>query len=284
MCTSHVLFILTQSIIHFFKMISYTQINRDLREDYLKNKKTGQKLTSSYPENINFNNFFYFLRAPTFVYQESYPRTEKFNINYFILKVMKAIFSIVLLYYIYIEHIEITIPKMLETTLAELLIRLYAPVILFCMILFYLIFECVLPGYAELATFGDRQFYDDWWNATDLEEFNRKWNKLVHMFLYKHVYLECRLRIKMSSNMSRIMTFVFSAVFHEYVLCIVIKLFRPIMFTLMMIQIPMLYIGKNYLKGTTKGNYFNWFSLILGNSLIFILYNRAYLNEYGSSY
>jgi hypothetical protein len=72
----------------------------------------------------------------------------------------------------------------------QLVIQLYMPTCILCFSAFYLIFECVLPGYAELATFGDRQFYDDWWNSTDLEEFNRRWNKVVHMFLYKHVYLE----------------------------------------------------------------------------------------------
>jgi hypothetical protein len=284
MCTSHVLFTLTQCIVHFFKMHSYSMTNRDYREDYLKKINTGEPRISSYPENINFTNFMYFLRAPTFIYEENYPRTPSFRISYFILKLLKALFSITLMYYIYTEHIEITIPHILTTPIIHLVIQLYMPTCIFCFTAFYLIFECVLPGYAELATFGDRQFYDDWWNSTDLEEFNRRWNKVVHLFLYKHVYLEIHLRYKFSANVSKIATFLFSAILHEFCLCVMIRLFRPYMFGLMMTQIPLLYLGKKFLKNTTFGNLFFWFSLLIGNCLIFILYNKSYLLTYGHVY
>ena len=59
-----------------------------------------------------------------------------------------------------------------------------------------------------------------------------------------------------------------------------IKLFRPVMFMLMMIQIPLIYLGRKYMSGTRLGNYFVWFSLIVGNPLIFILYNREYIYIY----
>lgn len=281
MCCTHNLFTLAQCLVHFFKMHSYTQTNRDYRENFLSRNTNGEKQISSYPENINFQNFLYFLRAPTFVYQESYPRNSEFRISYVILKILKAIFFFVICYYVYTEHIETTLEIMLHTSLFELVARLYFPICIVCFSLFYLIFECVLPAYAELSNFGDRQFYDDWWNSTDLEEFNRRWNKVVHMFLYKHVYLECTKVYKMSPGKAKMVTFLFSALLHEYVLCIIIKLFRPFMFMLMMLQIPLIYLGKKYLKNTTGGNYFFWFSLIIGNCLIFIFYNTAYLYTYG---
>lgn len=284
MCTSHVVFTLVQCIIHFFKMLSYTQVNRDYREDYLSKLKTGEKQLSTYPKNINFENFFYFLKAPTFVYEESYPRSESFRPMYFILKVLKAFFNLTLMYYIYTEHIEVTIPIMLTSSILELVIRLYFPICLWSFCAFYLLFECVLPAYAELATFGDRQFYDDWWNSTDLEEFNRRWNKIVHQFLYRHVYLECNKKWQLSSSTSKLITFLFSAVLHEYCLCVIIKLFRPYMFIMMMMQMPLMIFGKKYFKNTTKGNYFFWFSILIGNCLIFVAYNRAYLLEYGHLY
>ncbi len=155
---------------------------------------------------------------------------------------------------------------------------------LWSLLTFFLIFECVLPGYAELARFGDRQFYDDWWNSTDFEEFNRKWNKIIHEFLYRYVYLECRNIYKLSRFNSQFITFLISALLHEYCLCMIIKLFRPMMFLMMIFQIPLIYIGKRYTRKTTLGSYFFWFSLIIGNPLIFILYNRQYINVYGLNY
>ena len=56
---------------------------------------------------------------------------------------------------------------------------------------FHLIWEDYLNFFGELTKFGDRLYYSDWWNAQNFEEFNRKWNRPVYEFLYRHVYLEC---------------------------------------------------------------------------------------------
>jgi diacylglycerol O-acyltransferase-1 len=280
--TAQVLFITTQAIIHFFKMHSYTYVNRDFRNDWLKkNSDKDHKPISSYPNNINFGNFFYFLRAPTFIYQETYPRSGPFRYKYFILKFLKALFCITICYHIYTEHIEIVLPHVTTLSIFSLVIRIYFPVALFICSLFFLVFECVLPAYAELASFGDRQFYDDWWNAKDLEEFNRKWNKIVYQFLYRHVYIECRQHYGISRFASQFMTFVISAVFHEYCLCLLIRLVRPIMTLLMLGQIPQIMIAKRYYKSKEFGNYVFWAGIVIGNPLIFILYNREYFKYYG---
>lgn len=290
--TPPTIYTLVQALIHFFKMHSYTYTNRDYRENYLEFleiKKTTNKMEdlnsfksiSSYPNNINFKNFFYFLLAPTLCYQENYPRSGKFRPVYLLLKILKAFFCLTLLYYIYSESLEDNLSHILETSLPVLIINTYFPITVFCLVCFYLIFECVLPGYAEISTFGDRQFYDDWWNSTDLTEFNRKWNKIVHMFLHRHIYVECRNRYKMSKITSTFMTFFISAVLHEYCLCILIKLFRPMMFVMMLSQIPLIIIGQKLFKNTTFGNLFFWFSNLLGVCLIFIIYNREYFTYYG---
>lgn len=291
-------YVLVQSIIHFFKMHSYTYTNRDYRENWLeyKNYKNLRendpkirkdcglniKLISSYPLNINLKNFQYFLLAPTLCYEENYPSSGKFRPQYFILKALKALFCLTLLYYIFTEAIEKNMNDILITPMPVLVIELYVPMTFICLILFYLIFECILPGFAELACFGDRQFYDDWWNSTDLNEFNRKWNKIIHMFLHRHVYLECKNRLKLGKTISISCTFIISAIFHEYVLCVLIKMFRPYMFFMMLIQIPLLPIGGKYLKKTTFGNLFFWFTNMLGVNLLFVLYNREHQYFFGN--
>lgn len=57
------------------------------------------------------------------------------------------------------------------------------------MVLFFTMFEVFFNILGELTSFGDREFYQDFWNSNHLEEFNRKWNRPVHKFLYKHIYL-----------------------------------------------------------------------------------------------
>ena len=62
--------------------------------------------------------------------------------------------------------------------------------IAFIIITFNMIFENYLNFFGEITYFADRGFYEEWWNSTGYEEFNRKWNKPVYEFLYRHVYLE----------------------------------------------------------------------------------------------
>ena len=86
----------------------------------------------------------------------------------------------------------------------------YLPVMVQYMICFLLIFEFVANFYAELSGFADRQFYQDFWNATNFDEFARKWNRVVHEFLHRHFYLEYLVRYKLSVFQAVIITFFFS--------------------------------------------------------------------------
>lgn len=54
--------------------------------------------------------------------------------------------------------------------------------------LFYGILHSWMNMFAELICFGDRQFYEDWWNVKDFAGYYRKWNIIVHEFLYYYIY------------------------------------------------------------------------------------------------
>jgi sterol O-acyltransferase len=49
------------------------------------------------------------------------------------------------------------------------LLRLIFPFMLTQLMVFFIIFECICNGFAELTRFADRNFYDDWWNRSDFE-------------------------------------------------------------------------------------------------------------------
>lgn len=61
-------------------------------------------------------------------------------------------------------------------------------------VVFHMIWEDYLNFFAELTRFGDREFYGDWWNAVNFDEFNRKWNRPVYEFLYRHIYVNSILK------------------------------------------------------------------------------------------
>eukprot|EP00825_Cyclidium_porcatum_P007537 TRINITY_DN13776_c0_g1_i4.p1 TRINITY_DN13776_c0_g1~~TRINITY_DN13776_c0_g1_i4.p1 ORF type:complete len:156 (+),score=9.69 TRINITY_DN13776_c0_g1_i4:186-653(+) len=139
---------------------------------------------------------------------------------------------------------------------------------------FFCTFELILQFFAEITKFGDRLFYYDYWNSTTFEEFNRKWNRPVHMFLYRHVYLECIYYYKTSKLFAQIMTFGFSACLHEYITMLVFKTFRPIIFLFMIYQIPLFYVTR-FMRNTKFGNLFFWFGIILGEPLMLTMYLRS---------
>ena len=199
---SHYMALFMITCILIFKMQSYTSVNLYYLEQYKQGKlkpkinadsntKDNEKLLK-YPNNLNIGNYFYFVRVPTLCYEINYPKSEKsWRIGYILQKVFQAFIHWFLIYLMVSEKI----PPILiainsgDMSLTIGLIHFIFPMGIICLNAFLFIFECCLNVYAETTQFGDRLFYQDWWNSTNLDEFSRKWNKPIHEFLYRHIYL-----------------------------------------------------------------------------------------------
>lgn len=96
-------------------------------------------------------------------------------------------------------------------------LRLSVPNTYAWLVQFYLGFHCYLNAWAELTGFSDKNFYEDWWNSTNLGEYWRKWNLPMHYWLTRHLYYPMRRR-NVSRGIAMAIVFAFSAVFHEYML------------------------------------------------------------------
>jgi sterol O-acyltransferase len=108
-----------------------------------------------------------------------------------------------------------------------------------------------------IASFADREFYQDWWNSTSWDQFSRKWNKPVHVsemsfeqiarvvtivwdhsrtwltpqtFLLRHVYASTMDSLQLSRMSAAFVTFLLSALCHELVMAVVSKKIRPYLF------------------------------------------------------
>ena len=76
-----------------------------------------------------------------------------------------------------------------NTNLLELYLQLQMPLILEIMLMIFLLFESFPNALAELTLFADREFYQDWWNATSIEELYSKWLRFSYLFFYRHVFM-----------------------------------------------------------------------------------------------
>ena len=64
----------------------------------------------------------------------------------------------------------------------EKIIKLSIPNLYLWLLMFYSLFHCMLNFMAEITYFGDRQFYKDWWNSSDLGYF---WRSCIFFLLKK---------------------------------------------------------------------------------------------------
>jgi sterol O-acyltransferase len=109
---------------------------------------------------VTYSNFVDFLLIPTLVYEQSYPRTEKIRWGYLAEKALTIIGVFTVLHVIvdvYISPVLLNSPN--ETTI-EVVAELVIPFTFCYMLMFYMVFDCICNGFAELTCFGDRQFYE----------------------------------------------------------------------------------------------------------------------------
>ena len=257
------LFSLMLTLTHFMKMHSYTLTNRDLRE----------KKHKAYPKNINVSDYLYYLVAPTLVYEVEYSTVARIRVDYVTKKVVLFFVQFLSLYNVISDFVLPVLMQVQELNYLEVFSRLIFPVLICYLMVFFILFEQILNCFAELTRFGDREFYQDWWNSTSFEEFNRKWNRPVHLFLYKHIYLECMNRYGWSKQTANVITFLFSAVCHEMVLACICRNIKPYLMMLMIFQIPLVILQK-FLNRSLLGLYVFWSGMIVGLPLLLTLYAK----------
>jgi sterol O-acyltransferase len=109
------------------------------------------------------------------------------------------------------------------------------PSMLFLILGFFGFLHSWLNCWAELTRFPDRVFYLDWWNSVEFGTYYRKWNIIVHDWLYYYIYLDFSRFImsgKKSGKYAKILTFFISAIMHELILIEASGFFYPVLFVM----------------------------------------------------
>ncbi|KAF2150670.1 diacylglycerol O-acyltransferase [Myriangium duriaei CBS 260.36] len=284
------------AVIVWLKTCSYAFTNRDLRHNMLNPSSGIPELYEScpYPQNITINNLCYFWWAPTLVYQPVYPRTSHIRWSF----VMKRIFEVVVLsIVIWIASAQYAVPLLQNslggmstldfTTILERLMKL-STISLFCWLAgFFALFQSFLNGLAEVMRFGDREFYGDWWNSSNVRTYWTSWNKPVFQFMKRHIYSPMVGR-GVPPLVAQIATFFFSGVLHELLVGVPTHNIIGVAFAGMMFQLPLIIITDPLAKmkginGKLIGNLIFWVSFCLvGQPLAALLYFFAWQAKYGS--
>ncbi|KAI8816983.1 MBOAT, membrane-bound O-acyltransferase family-domain-containing protein [Fimicolochytrium jonesii] len=238
-----------------------------------------RKGTTAFPENVTLPNFIDYLLVPTLVYELEYPRTDRIRIAY-LLEKTAGFLGIAVCLYIVIEHlIYPVLANLRNLSFAESITQLLIPFMVCYMMIFYIIFECICPWFAELTRFADRHFYSDWWNSLTFDDYARKWNKPVHEFLLRHVYLESIATYKLSRRSATFLTFFLSSCLHELLMIVLSGRVRCYLFGMQMMQIPLVVVSRwaGFRRWPRAGNAFFWGAMYLGPPLLGIAYCREML-------
>ena len=270
------------------KLISYHFVNHDLRLALKSENVSDSHFYSDlmYPKNITLSNLIYFWFAPTLCYQPVYPRNDHVSYRYLGKRLLELIFGISMIYFVLEQYTTPTVKNSMKhfdeldlIWLLERVLKLSVSSIYIWLLLFYSYFHAYLNLIAELLRFGDRRFYEPWWNATTIEEYWRLWNRPVHLWIKRHIYVPLRMRGFSSLN-STVTAFSISAIFHEVIVGVPAHAIQTWAFWGILFQIPLIFFTKlikHYWPHSSIGNYVFWCSFcIFGQPMCVLLYYRAW--------
>lgn len=256
------------------------------------NNKSESKSYSKCEENIlveikihdfktEIKKFLYYFICPSLIYRDEYPRLTYHRPHYILAHIINFICCI-LFYYILMRYI--CEPYFSYSTIRDYYslphflfdsFRFAIPGVCFLVIGFFLILHTWMNLWSEIILHGDRRFYEDWWNCTNFEEYYRKWNMVVHEWLYYYIYNDVvRLsKGRMSRFHAKMTVFGLSVVIHEIIVWQSLGFFYPIL--------AFFFGGPGiiftYIK--TKQQKFNimfWTKLFLGKGLLLVFYLREF--------
>ncbi|GAM19405.1 hypothetical protein SAMD00019534_025800 [Acytostelium subglobosum LB1] len=273
------------------KLISYHYENNKQRHMHLGSLKFDDKADKSvYPNNLSFGGVYWFMLVPTLVYQLSYPRSPRIRKSFLLRRMTEAVFLSALIFWMVEQYmvplVENSVRPMEQNDLVriiERIMKLSLPNLYVWLLGFYVFFHLYLNICAEITRFGDREFYRDWWNSTGLDYFWRTWNMPVHHWMVVLIYTPMRRR-GWSRNWGYFMCFFVSAIFHELVISIPFHSLKMWGFLGIMSQMVLIALTKNAMSGKNIGNIIFWFSIVLGQPLIVLLYYRNFIVEHPHLY
>jgi len=195
--------VLFYGVITWMKLVSYLLANQDYRTSpddthkatlALVHDLDAEGIEMEYPNNVTIGNIYYFWLAPTLTYQMAFPRTPRIRFWRIGSLILQLFVSLSIGAFIVAQ---VTTPNLialvddLQATngvytfeiLTEYGLRLSIANTYCWLLMFYSYFHAYLNLWAEILRFGDRVFYKDWWNSSEVGAYWRLWNAPVHYWV-----------------------------------------------------------------------------------------------------
>ncbi|XP_018573342.1 diacylglycerol O-acyltransferase 1 [Anoplophora glabripennis] len=277
--------------------LSYSNLNQSIKNsnDLKNTNEDAHKSKESYvqyPDNLTLRDLYYFLCAPTLCYELNFPRTDRIRKRFLVKRIFEVLAGMQIILCVIqqwmipsVKNSLIPFSNMDFMKASERLLKLAIPNHLAWLCMFYIMFHSWLNLLGEILHFADRSFYNDWWNANNIDVFWRNWNLPVHRWALRHLYLPM-VEMGYSKYSAGVTVFFISAFFHEYMVSVPLKTYKIWAFMGMMGQIPLSHISRYVERryGPRFGNLVVWSSIIIGQPLCIMMYYHDYIViHYGES-
>lgn len=230
----------------------------------------------------SFSHYIYFLFAPTLLYRDQYPRTKKIRwgvvVSHFV-EVAAIIFYNSFLWERFILPYWSDFGKNPQVEAGTVVRGMFAcvlPGVISFLCGFYCLLHAWLNAFAEMLTFGDRLFYEEWWTASRFSNYFRLWNRVVHSWLRDYLYRP--LAPRTGRAFSTFLVFFISSIAHEVILALSFGFFYPVL--LMQFGVfGLLMLPLTSSSGRRFPNAFNlimWLTFFIGNGILWSLYPMEY--------
>ncbi|EXJ95373.1 diacylglycerol O-acyltransferase [Capronia coronata CBS 617.96] len=286
------------AIVVWLKTCSYAFTNRDLRHAMLHPGGPESALPEiyskcPYPRNVTLRNLCYFWWAPTLVYQPYYPRTDRIRWTFFFKRVGEVLALCVFIWLICAQYAIPVLHNSLDgmavldfSSIAERLMKLSTISLIVWLAGFFALFQSFLNALAEIMMFGDRGFYEDWWNSTSLKMYWATWNKPVYHFMRRHIYSPLVGR-GWPPQVASALVFAFSGLLHELAVGVPCHSILGVAFLGMVLQLPLIQFTESLTRkdGTGKviGNCIFWINFVfVGQPLAVMIYFFSWQAKFGS--
>lgn len=223
---------------------------------------------------------FYFI-CPTLIYRDKYVLRRSIRWNIALKNIGTFLF---LIFYVWSIFKAMSIPIFRDTVENPGSFRQFFNQVIFSTVsgivlllsLFYGILHCWLNFFGEILRFGDRLFYEDWWNVKDFAGYYRKWNIVVHEFLYYYIYQDSIrfTRGAFSRTNAKLLVFFISAVIHEIIVSCGFGFVFPILFALFGgpgVIFTSFKFGSNGYAGTVF-----WLLMLIGSGILMVCCCREF--------
>ncbi|XP_073813554.1 sterol O-acyltransferase 1-like [Musca autumnalis] len=181
-----------------------------------------------------FRKYLYYLFAPTLLYRDNYPRTTHIRWKFVALRFMECLAFVFLFAIVFENQLRPILIDFGEKKITpELIVRTYfailPPVVLMLLSFVFFLLHSWNNLTAELLKFADRRFHGDWWTSTNYFQFFRRWNTVVGDWLYEYIFRDFYMHINPSKAAATFALYIVSAIVHEYIISISLRLLFPVM-------------------------------------------------------